>query len=86
MHDIHVANKVQKLILEQAENSGLKNVKKIEIELGSIEEHGSDITAENLGFNLKMLTQGTIAEGLQINIKKVPGNDWQLISISGDEK
>jgi len=87
MHDIHLANKVHNLILEQAKKNHLKQVKFVEIELGEYIEHGSDITADNLEYNLKMLAKGTVAEGAQLKISKVQGdNYWKLISISGDEK
>ncbi|KKR07041.1 MAG: hypothetical protein UT32_C0015G0025 [Parcubacteria group bacterium GW2011_GWC2_39_14] len=84
MHDIHVANKVYKLVLEYAQKTGLKIVKKVEIDLGSITEHGANISAENLEFNLKMLGRDFFPDDVQINISKVTGSDWKLVSISGD--
>lgn len=84
MHDIHVANKVYKLVVENASQSNLKLVKKIEINLGSIIEHGADITAENLEFNLKMLGKETLDPNVEIKINRVEGNDWELVSISGE--
>jgi hydrogenase nickel incorporation protein HypA/HybF len=84
MHDIHLANKIHKLILEEAEKNQLKKVYRVVIELGSIEEHGSDITAENLDFNLSMLLKGTMAEAAKIEIVKIPGHIWRLIEIQGD--
>lgn len=86
MHDLHAADKIHKLAIEQAGAAELKNIKKIIIELGSVIEHGADISAENLEFNLKMLNEGTLANGAEIIINKVAGHDWRLISISGDEK
>jgi Zn finger protein HypA/HybF involved in hydrogenase expression len=83
MHDIHVANKVYNLVMENAKNNGLEVVKKIEIDLGSIIEHGADITAENLDFNLKMLGETTFDKNIEIKINRVDGNDWKLVSISG---
>jgi Zn finger protein HypA/HybF involved in hydrogenase expression len=84
MHDIHVANKVFQLILEYAKKSNLKIIKKVEIDLGSIVEHGANISAENLDFNLRMLGRDFFSKDIQININKVTGSDWKLISISGD--
>lgn len=84
MHDIHVADKVYKLVMENAKNNGIEIVKKIEINLGSIIEHGADITAENLEFNLKMLGRKTFDSNIEILINRVSGNDWELVSISGD--
>lgn len=84
MHDIHEADKVFKLVLESAKSNNLKQVNQINIKLGSVIEHGADITSENLEFNIKMLSEGTIAEGTAINIEKVDGNSWELVSIKGE--
>lgn len=84
MHDLHVADKVFKLIQSHAKTGRIDVVKKIVIELGSIVEHGADITRENLEFNLQMLGRDYFPEDLEIVINKVPGNDWKLVSISGD--
>ncbi|MBI5077383.1 hydrogenase maturation nickel metallochaperone HypA [Candidatus Falkowbacteria bacterium] len=83
MHDIHEADKIQRIVLRTAQENGLKNVKEIIIELGSVVEHGADITAENLEFNLRMLCKGTMAAGAKIVIKKTKINGWKLASISG---
>lgn len=84
MHDLHLANKIQKLILEEAQENGLRIVKRAVIELGVISEHGEDITRENLAFNLKLLLKGTLADNAVIEIKKIIGNNWRLVSITGD--
>jgi len=84
MHDIHEADKIFKLVLQNAKDNNLSTVKQINIKLGSVIEHGADITAENLEFNLKMLSEGTILEGSTLNIEKTDGNSWELISIQGD--
>ncbi len=86
MHDLHVADKIHKLVVEQANKNNLKQVKKIVIDLGSVIEHGADISGENLEFNLKMLNKDTLADGAEIIINRVDGYDWKLVSISGDEK
>ncbi|MBT4723131.1 hypothetical protein HN958_01640 [Candidatus Falkowbacteria bacterium] len=83
MHDFHEADKIFKLVLQNAKDNNLSKVKQININLGSVVEHGADITAENLEFNLGMLAKGTIVEGAKIKIKKIEGNSWELISISG---
>ena len=84
MHDIHVANKVYKLVMEKAKQNDIELVKRIDIKLGSIIEHGADITAENLDYNLKMLGRESFDPNVEIKINRVGGNDWELISISGD--
>lgn len=83
MHDIHVADKIYKLITENAQTNNIDKVRRIEINLGSIVEHGADISKENLEYNLKMLGQQIFAPDIEIIINRVSGNDWELVSISG---
>lgn len=85
MHDFHLADTILKTVLEYAEKNGFKNIKKIELELGSILEHGEVISPENLIFNFKLLTKNTSAENAELSIKKIDGDEWKLISIEGGE-
>ncbi|MBU0670744.1 MAG: hydrogenase/urease maturation nickel metallochaperone HypA [Patescibacteria group bacterium] len=85
MHDLHEADKITKLILEYAKKNNLKNVKSATVELGSVIEHGEEITPENLVFNIKMLAEGTIAEGLDVKIGKIKTDSWNLKEIEGDK-
>jgi len=84
MHDLHVADKIFKLVQENAKVAKIDKVKVITIDLGSVIEHGADITRENLDFNLRMLGEGYLPPDIRIIINKVPGHDWNLVSISGD--
>jgi Zn finger protein HypA/HybF involved in hydrogenase expression len=83
MHDFHLAAQILKTVLEYAEKNGFKKVKKIELELGSILEHGEYILPENLIFNFNLLAKDTIAESAELIIKKIEGDSWKLISIEG---
>ena len=62
----------------------LSKITKISISLGSLVEHGEEILAENLEFNIKMLAQNGLAQGLEVKIKKIPGNSWILEKIQGE--
>jgi len=84
MHDLHLANQILKLILGYAQKNKLNKVTGATIELGEIVEHGSEIAPENLEFNLKMLAQETLAEGLNVVIRKVKGDSWVLKEIIGE--
>jgi Zn finger protein HypA/HybF involved in hydrogenase expression len=83
MHDMHLAEQILKIVLEHAEKNNFKNIKKIELELGSILEHGEYIVPENLIFNFKLLSKNTSAQNAELNIKKIAGDEWKLISIEG---
>jgi len=81
MHDFHLADQILKIVLEYAEKNSFKSVKKIELELGSILEHGEIISPENLIFNFNLLSKNTIAEDAELDIKKIAGDNWKLVSI-----
>lgn len=84
MHDLHAADQILKLALDKANENKLLKVKRIVIELGSMVEHGQDINADNLAFNIKLLAQSTLARGAKVVIKKVKGSSWKLVEIEGD--
>lgn len=84
MHDLHAADQILKVVLAHANENKLISVKKIIIELGSIVEHGEEINADNLVFNLKLLAKNTPAKNAKVEIKKVKGGSWKLVEIEGE--
>jgi hydrogenase nickel incorporation protein HypA/HybF len=83
MHDFHLADTIIKTVLEYAQKNNFKSIKKIELELGSILEHGEVISSENLKFNFNLLSKNTIAESAELSIKQISGDSWKLVSIDG---
>ncbi|MFA5029419.1 MAG: hydrogenase/urease maturation nickel metallochaperone HypA [Patescibacteria group bacterium] len=83
MHDFHLADIIYKTILDYAQKNNLKKITKAVIDLGQIIEHGEEVLAENLDFNIKMLAQGGLAEGLELVINKTAGDSWVLKEIEG---
>lgn len=81
VHDWHLADQILKTVLDYASKNGLKNVSKIEIELGDIVEHGETILPGNLIYNFKLMAKDTIAKNTQLKVKKIKGDKWKLISI-----
>lgn len=84
MHDLHAADQILKVVLDKALENKLLEVKKIVIELGSIIEHGQDIDADNLVFNIKLLAKNTPAKAANVVVKKTKGDSWKLVEIEGD--
>jgi len=84
MHDLHVANKIVKLVLAYGSKNNLKKITKITVELGTVVEHGEEINPDNLKFNINLLTKNTIAENAVIEIGKINGESWNLKEIEGD--
>jgi len=83
MHDFHLAQQILKTVLAYGAKNGLKNITKIEMKLGSILEHGEYISSENLIHNFKLLAKKTIAKNAELEIKKIKGDEWKLVSIEG---
>jgi len=84
MHDLHAADQILKLVLVKAGENKILKINKIVIELGSVVEHGAEINADNLVFNLKLLAKNTPANGAEIVVRPVTGNTWKLVEIEGD--
>lgn len=83
MHDFHEANRIAQVILEHAKKHQLSKLSGINIELGQIIEHAQDILPENLEFNLRLILKDSVNQQTKINIKKVKGSAWKLVSIEG---
>lgn len=83
MHDLHLADKISKLVDEKVEEYKLQNIQSVLIELGQIEEHGEDISPENLEHNLKFINPNLKETKIKI-IKKKGNNYWKLIEINGE--
>ncbi len=85
MHDFHAADNLLKMALEHAKKNKLRKVDKIKIELGKFVEHGQEILADNLKFNIKMLAKGTIAKNAEIVIIEKQGErGYELVEIEGE--
>lgn len=79
MHDFHLADQIVKIAKEHAQKNNLAKITKIVLKLGDLIEHGEGITPENLEFNIKLLTPIE-----RIEIKKIKGDSWRLVSIDGE--
>ena len=79
MHDIHLANQIAKIIQNYAQKNGLRQIKKVSLELGSIIEHGQAIESENLKYNINLLLPK-----VEIEVKSIKGDEWKLVSIEGE--
>jgi Zn finger protein HypA/HybF involved in hydrogenase expression len=84
MHDLHEADRILKIILEHGKKHKLKKITKVLIGLGSIEEHGNEILADNLKFNIKLLAKDTMAEKLDVKIEKTKTDSWIINEIEGE--
>jgi len=84
MHDFHLADTIYNTILDYAGKNNLTKVAKATIELGKVIEHGEEILPENLKFNIKLLAEGGIAAGLEVEIVASNNDHWTLREIEGE--
>lgn len=85
MHDLHLADKIIKKVLEFGKEHKLSKIKKVRIKIGSILEHGEIISPENLKFNLILLSTNTLAGGAEFEIEKFDRRgEYEIESIEGE--
>jgi hydrogenase nickel incorporation protein HypA/HybF len=68
MHEFSVASGIMDSVLEEAEKHGAKKVTKIVLEIGQL----SMISVEQLVFALEILSEGTLAEGAEVDCRVLP--------------
>jgi len=84
MHDLHAADRILKKVLEFGQQKKLSKITDIYIDLGVVIEHGEEISPDNFVFNIKTLSQGTIAQGMKIHLQEVKGPHIELSKIKGE--
>lgn len=84
MHDLHLADKILRQILDYGVKNNLKKITDARIKIGEILEHEELVSPENLSFNLAMLSRGTAAEDANFDIKKIgEAGKYEIIEIEG---
>jgi Zn finger protein HypA/HybF involved in hydrogenase expression len=71
--------------LKRRKKNNLTKITKAVIELGSIIEHEEEVLPENLKFNISMLAESGPAQGLEIEINSVAGDNWVLKDLEGEQ-
>ncbi len=81
MHEFSIIEKLFNIVLEQAEQNQLINVKKIHLKIGKLRQ----IIPEFLEFAFEQVTKDTVAEDAKLTIEIIDGKDIILESIEGDK-
>lgn len=80
MHEFKLVSDVLKSVLEHAQKNQAKKVKVVRLQVGEY----CHASADNLEFLFRQAARGTIAEGAEIEVEVVPGEDLVLKSIQVD--
>ncbi len=81
MHEFSIMEKLFNIILEQAEQNQLINVKKIHLKIGKLRQ----IMPDFLEFAFEQVAKDTIAANAKLTIEMIDGKDIILESIEGDK-
>jgi hydrogenase nickel incorporation protein HypA/HybF len=67
MHEMSIAQSVLDIIVQETQNHNVKRVLSVALKVGEL----SAVETESLRFCFELLTQGTVAEGAQLDIERV---------------
>ncbi len=68
MHELSIAQSLMDIITQEAERHGLERVVRVGVSLGEF----SAVVPESLTFCFDLIKEGTVAEGAELAISKVP--------------
>lgn len=68
MHELSITQDMINVVVDQAEKSGAKKVRRVRLALGEL----SSVTEESVNFYFEALSKGTIAEGAELIFRTVP--------------
>ncbi|OGI16709.1 MAG: hypothetical protein A3J63_05030 [Candidatus Moranbacteria bacterium RIFCSPHIGHO2_02_FULL_40_12b] len=88
VHDFLLAKQIVGDVLKVSNKKGLKNIKSVSLEIGSVSlthdsfnEHAEDINLENLKFGIESIAKNTVLKDTKFNIKKTEGDSWKITGI-----
>lgn len=88
VHDFMLAKEIIAELEKIAAEKKIGKIKKVYLEIGSVSlahdgmpEHTDEISLENLKFALKSLAKSPVLAGTDFEIKKIPGENWQITEI-----
>jgi hydrogenase nickel incorporation protein HypA/HybF len=72
MHELSIMQSALSLALDQARQAGAARVHTIRLRIGAL----SGVVPEALEFAFEALTPGTLAEGAELAVERVPARFW----------
>ncbi len=67
MHEVSIAQGLMKILLDESEKHGVSRVTHVKLRIGTL----SAIVPDSLTFAFEAISQGTVAEGAELNIEVV---------------
>ena len=77
MHELSIARNLVKIILQHPRRDDLQTVKSVKLNVGDL----MGIVPESLVFCFELASRGTAAEGSQLKIESLPGDELEVVEI-----
>ena len=74
MHEMSLTESVVEIAVDEARKNRARKVTRIWLEVGAL----SHVEPEALAFCFQAVSAGTLAEGAQLEIERIPGAGWCL--------
>jgi hydrogenase nickel incorporation protein HypA/HybF len=68
MHEFSIAQSIVETVIKVAQDNGASQILEVNLEVGEV----ALVNVDQLGWHIQMLTQGTLAQGAQLNWSRVP--------------
>ena len=72
MHEMALTESIVEIAVEAAEKQGARKVKRVFVDVGAL----SHVEPDALQFCFAAVSAGTIAEGAELEIARIPGAGW----------
>ncbi len=80
MHEFGIAEKILKLVIDEAKQHNIQKVATIRVQIGE----ANNLSAESLQFAFGIVSKNTIAQDAQVDMQGTKGNAIQVINFDGE--
>jgi len=80
MHEFGIAEKILKLVLDEAKQHNIQKVATIRVQVGE----ANNLSAESLQFAFGIVSKNTIAQDAQVDMQGTKGHAIQVINFDGE--
>lgn len=74
MHEMSLAEGILQIVEDTAGAQGFKRVTQVRLEIGAL----AGVEVEALAFCLDLVLKGSLAEGAEVRLDRLPGEGWCL--------
>ncbi len=80
MHEFGIAEKILKLVIDEAKQHNIQKVSTIRVQIGE----ANNLSAESLQFAFGVVSKNTIAQDAQVDMQGTKGHAIQVINFDGE--